>query len=360
MEAFTQWATRPSDERFETLASLRAHVAKRRGLSRSVDVALNRTHVEVTADGTLAINSVIAPSEPSHWAFTQFCGNLKAPAAYLRELPKQLLADNLNHGLRNAPREAVKFMTIENEDGDINTLQAVTSPTYGRIWDADCVDAVGRIVERSGGRFHNPLAYATGGTTNKLGGRTVPSGLYASDRDVFMFMIDGGSDLEVGPRAQLNRGFFVKNSEVGAATFEVTTFMFNRCCGNHIVWGAKNVNTISIRHTSGGPRRFETHALPALMQYVNSSAEQEVSAVKKAMAYALPIGDEFQTFLRPFKFTKGEIKSAVDFAKSEEGQCRTLWDLVQGFTAYARGFDYVDARTDLETRAGKLMEIVAE
>lgn len=358
MTASEQWATRPSDQRFETLDALRASVANRRLRSRSVDVPLGATKVEITGDGKLAINSVIAPSAPSHWAFTQFAGMLKAPASYLRSLPKPILADCLNHGLANAPREAVKFMTVTAEDEGLNTLQAVTSPTYGRIWDADCVDAVGRIVERSGGRFHNPLAYASGGTTNTLGGRTIPSGLYASDRDVFMFMIDGGSDLEVGPRAQLNRGFFVSNSEVGKSTFEVTTFMFNRCCGNHIIWGASNVTSMSIRHTSGGPRRFEATALPAFMQYVNSSAQEEESVIKRAMAYVLPINDEFHSFIARFKFTKSEIKSAIDFAKSEEGQCHSLWDLVQGFTAYARGFDFIDARTDLETRAGKLLDVV--
>lgn len=360
MTASKQWATRPADERYETLSSLREAVAGRRLRSRSTDVALNKVHVEVV-DGSIAINSVIAPSEPSHWALTQFCGNLKVPAGYLRELPAPLLATNLNHALATAPRDQVKFMSVETVDGGMNTLQAVTSPTYGRIWDADCVDAVGRIVERSNGRFHNPLAYATGETTNRLGGCSVPSGLYASDRDVFMFMIDGGSDLEVGPRAQLNRGFFVSNSEVGAGSFEVTTFLFNRCCGNHIIWGAKDVNTLKIRHTSGGPRRFETHALPALMGYVQSSAEAETNAVKAAMAFAIPLkGEDLAEFLRPFKFTKTEIQSAVAFAKSEEGKCSSLWDLIQGFTAYARGFDFVDARTDLETRAGKLLAVVTE
>lgn len=60
------------------------------------------------------------------------------------------------------------------------------------------------------------------------------------------------------------------------------------------------------------------------------------------------------------KFTKPEVRNAIAFAKAEEGDCKTLWDLVQGFTAYARGYDYVDARVDLEARAGKLLNIVAD
>lgn len=359
-EASKEWATRPADQRYQTLAELREAVHSRRLRSRSVDVDLPRIHVEASESQALTINSAIAPSTPSHWAFGQFAGLLKAPANYLRTLPPDTLRDCLNHGLKSAPRESVKFMTIASENGESSVLQAVTSPTYGRIWDADCVDAVGRVVERSGGRFHNPRAYASGGGTNRLGGDTVPSGLYASDRDVFIFMIDGGSQLDVGPRAKLNRGFFVKNSEVGAATFTLTTFLFNTVCGNHIIWGAQDINTLSIRHTKGGPYRFDSEAAPTLMEYANSSAQKEESAIRKAMDYLLPKNaDEFEKLVAPFKFTKGELKSAIDFAKAEEGGCRSLWDLVQGFTAYARGFDYLDARTDLERRAGAMLKLVS-
>ena len=59
------------------------------------------------------------------------------------------------------------------------------------------------------------------------------------------------------------------------------------------------------------------------------------------------------------KFSRAEVTQAIAFAKAEEGEARTVWDFVQGFTAYARGFDWIDARVDLETRAGKLMDLAA-
>ena len=62
--------------------------------------------------------------------------------------------------------------------------------------------------------------------------------------------------------------------------------------------------------------------------------------------------------LKRGKFSRSEITEAIDTAKREEGDCRTLWQLVQGLTAYARGYDYVDARVDLETRAGKLLDSI--
>jgi hypothetical protein len=69
--------------------------------------------------------------------------------------------------------------------------------------------------------------------------------------------------------------------------------------------------------------------------------------------------DDVMKLVSPQKITRSELKEALATAMREEGQCATLWDLVQGLTAYARGFDYVDARVDLERRAGKLLNMVA-
>lgn len=370
MEAHEQWRSRPADQRFQTLAELRESVHGRRLRSRSVDIDCGRLSVEDTGK-TILLNSELSPCEPSHWAFGQLSTLLKAPANYLRALPRPLLTQCLQHGLLNGERENVKFMTVSSNDDKPNTLQAVTSATYGRIWDADVVDAVGRIVERTDNKFFNPKAYGhkDGTTPNGFAtmdsGKTVGSGLYASDHDVFVFMIDGGSLLDAGPRAKLNRGFIAWNSETGAKAFGLMTFLFNVVCGNNIIWGASEVNKLVIRHTSGGPYRFDSEAAPLLKRYAEETAKPVEDTIKKAMDHLLPdapkekLEDSLVDFCLPVKFSRGEVRSAISFAKSEEGDCRTLWQLVQGFTAYARGFDYVDARVELEARAGKLLSIVS-
>lgn len=353
MQASRQWATRPADQRFKTLSDLRHAVHQRRMVSRSVDLDVTTIRAE-QRNGTILLNSAIAACEPTHWSFGQFSTMIGAPANYLRRLPTDLAVACINDGINRCPRDSAKFMTVVDPDAlRPNTLQAVTSPTYGRIWDADCVDAVQRIVDRTDGKFYNPLAY------DRATGESVPSGLYASDRDVFMFMIDGGSRLEVGPRAKLNRGFFVWNSETGSKTFGLMTFLFNEVCGNHIVWGAQQINKLVIRHSKNGPARFDSDAAPMLQQYAEASAASDEATISRAMEKLLPKGDELETLLQPFSFSKAEVRDAVNAAIKEEGECRTLWDLVQGFTAHAREFDYLDARIDLEKRAGQLLNLVA-
>ena len=361
LNAHAQWATRPNDQRFETLSALSNAVKARRDQSRSMDVDIAKIHITAENE-TIAINRGLARVEPTHWSFGQLATWLKAPASYLRTLPTDLSAPCLNNGLSQQAESglgSLKFMAIARPGSELNTLQAVTSTTYGRIWDADCVDAVSRIVERSGGKFNNPRAYVNNGQGfSGITGEVKGSGLYASDRDVFMFLVDGGSVLDAGPRAQLNRGFFVWNSEVGSRTFGMTTFLFNVVCGNHIVWGAQDVQELRIRHTQNGPHRFDAEATPALLAYCNASAKPIEDQIRKAQAFGIGKTDEeVTTWIDSHgKFSKSEIRSAIDFAKSEEGDCQTLWHVVQGLTAYSRGFDWIDARIDLETRAGKLLD----
>lgn len=372
--AHNEWAARPADQRFKSLDELETAVANRRLLAKTCNLKLGEMTIKEVAGRdnkpTLAFNGMLMPSEPTHWSFGQVATAIKAPANYLRGLPTHLAAQCINHGIAANGDEDVKLMTLTDADGKLNRLQAMTSPKYGRIWDADVVAAVKRIVEKTGGRFYNPQAYASG----KFGAAPEPSGLYASDHDVFAFLIDGGSDFDIGPRAQLNRGFIVWNSEVGSRALGIMTFLFNRICGNHIVWGATEVDTMLIRHTGGAPARFDSDAMPHLLTYINASAKPVEEGIRKAremeICKLLPAAtlvtaataDDFpKAFTTRFpKFNRGEVKDAVAAAIREEGQCVTLWDMVQGFTASARAYDWIDARLDLEKRAGGLLEIAAE
>ena len=362
--AHNQWASRPADQRFQTLESLRESVTARRARAKSFNRSVNDLEV-VVEGGELILNHNISPTAPTHWAFSQLCGAARTPASYLRTLSPELAAANLNYSIKRAPKEDYKLMTLVDPAGGTNTLQAVTSSTYGRIWDADVVESVSRIVERSGGKFYNPKAYEGG----KFGAPPVPSGLYASDHDVFMFMIDGGSLLDAGPRAQLNRGFIVWNSETGSKTLGIMAFLFNQCCGNHFIYGAQDIQTILIKHTSGAPSRFDREVMPLLTQYCEASAkpvEDRVRAAQQMMLSKLievpgekVLSDAWAgAFAKKFDFTRGEVKEAVFYAQREESQCASLWDIIQGFTAAAREYEHVDSRLNLEKRAGRIFETV--
>ena len=364
--AFDQWASRPADQRFQTLDALLEATSNRRARSRGVTVSPAKMHA--SHDGNqLVINGGISASAPTHWSFGQLAGWIGAPAAFLRDKladAPELLTGALNHCVQKLPETRdLKWLMIEPDDeapsDALPTLQAVTSPSYGRIWDADIVQAVQRL-QANDPRWHNPPAWAPGHFGDRS--KVIPGGLYASDRDVFAFMIDGGSILEDPSGQELNRGFFVSNSEVGSATFSLTTFLFRQCCGNHIIWGMQDAKNVTLRHSKGAPERFDSEVLPMLHAYATASTQDEQAALKLAGDYLLPEKREDLAALlaKVAKFTNREIDSALLVAKAEEGDNRTLWQLVQGFTAYARTFEHLDSRTNLEARAGKLMQLVTK
>ena len=148
----------------------------------------------------------------------------------------------------------------------------------------------------------------------------------------------------------------------------LTTFLFRDTCGNHIVWGAEEINTRIIRHTSGGPARFDSEAAPLLLNYVKSDPRPLVAGINAAKAATLPrdigkpaptIDNALEFAAKAAKFTRGEMRDAIEYAVREEGQCVSAWDLVQGLTASAREISFADARADLEKRAGRIMSMVA-
>ncbi len=118
------------------------------------------------------------------------------------ELPHEftrLAGINMQHGLNAHRGELIK--TLEADDGRVE-LRAVTGPDYGRIWDHELVAAVMKIAGDGIGdtrwkvpglldwstMTHNPFVEVTSDTTT----------LYASDRGVFLSLVDDAHPIEAG------------------------------------------------------------------------------------------------------------------------------------------------------------------
>lgn len=353
--ASEQWASRPDDQRFLSLADLRASVEQRKSESWTATPRVSdlRTHIEngqlelEVFDPTIGARRLLTPT---HWGFNQLAQHANAPASYLRRLPRELAAINLQYGLE---RDNLRSDTLVlAQSNGHNQLRALTSQSYGRIWDLEVVQAVERV--NQDGRWQIPAAsYAT---SNPKRATT----LYASDRDVFIFLVDPSNPIEVGDE-KLFRGFYTWNSEVGAGTFGLTTFLYRYVCDNRIIWGATDVRELRIRHTGGAPERFAYEGAKYLAEYANESTREVAATIKAAQAFEIPKAaekDGVSNWLKQRGFTDALAKSAVAAAVAEEGQARNLWDIVNGITAHARTIPNTDARVSVETQAGKLLNLV--
>jgi len=359
MEASRQWATRPDDQRYTSFEDLKQAVLQRKSESWTARPQTNALRVLPTDQGGLGVQ-VFDPTqgeervlEPTNWSFGQLCQYAKAPAAYLRTLPAELSAINLQWGLEKAPLRD-DALVLAQSNGE-NHLRAMTSLSYGRIWDHQVVEAVERV--NPDGRWQIPAASCT--TTNPKRATT----LYASDRDVFIFLVDPNNPIDVG-QEQLFRGFYTWNSEVGSAVFGLCTFLYRYVCDNRIIWGATDVKELRIRHTGGAPERFAYEGARYLRRYAEESSSQVVAGIKAAQNAVIPVNkgkdETVQDWLQSRGFTKAQAKASVDAAVAEEGGARTVWDIVNGITAYARSVSHTDERVQLEAKAGKLMEAVAK
>ncbi len=363
----SEWFSRPDDERYLSLGALHEAVRTRaeRATARTVETRAIRVEAKVNDVSrlALAIPGRDTPMMPTHWSFGQLCGLVGAPSGYLRQLPAPLAGINLQHGLASNRAELVK--TLEAEDGRVE-LRAVTGPDYGRIWDHDLVGAVMQIAGDGVGdtrwkvpgtldwstMVHNPFVEVTKDTTT----------LYASDRDVFLFLVDDTHPIEAGklPNGDPDlyfRGFYAWNSEVGSKTLGMATFFLRAVCMNRNIWGAEGFEELSIRHSKFAAHRFAHQAAPALARFADSSPGAFVSGIRAARERIVARSDEDrETFLRKRGFTKGETAKIIATVLGEEGHPPTsVFDFVQGITAVARARPHQDARLEMEARAAKLM-----
>lgn len=357
MQASTQWASRPADQRFTSLDELVAHTRHQREISKGAILPSRKLRVApIEDDESRKALAVLgpdgSPAAPTHWAFGQLAAQVNAPAGYLRSLPSDIAADALNYGIFRRPVEDTGVLLRKN---GVLELAAVTGPRYGRVWNADIAKALrDRFGDGVTGDFTVPGEFGKAVEVDR--GNTT---IYASDRDMFVFLADEKNRIEVpnrrnGQSGSMARGFFVWNSEVGSKTLGIATFLFDYVCCNRIVWGAEGYQEIKIIHSVSAPDRWVEEVTPAIEAYAQKSTVGITQAIEDARKARIE-GDKLDEFLKK-RFTRGQAEGikAAHFA-DEDRPIESLWDVTVGATAYARGLKYQDERVAIERIAGKIM-----
>jgi hypothetical protein len=366
----SEWFSRPDDERFLSLGDLYESVHARAENAHTQIVESRNIRVEARSDAPERLALLLPDSDmpvmPTNWSFGQMCSLVGAPATYLRSLPAALAGINLQHGLLNHETEQVKLLQADNGRTE---LRAATGPNYGRIWDHQLVEAVMRFAGNGTGDTrwkvpgvldwgkmqYNPYVDVSKETTT----------LFASDRDVFLFLVDDTHPIEAGrlPNGDPDlffRGFYCWNSEVGAKTLGIATFYLRAVCANRILWGVENFEEIKIRHSKFAAGRFAQQAEPALTHFADASPRSFVDGIRTARERIVARKDEDrEAFLRKRDFSKAETTKIIERVLAEEGRPpESVFDFVNGITALARSKSHQDRRLELEGKARSLLESV--
>jgi hypothetical protein len=319
----SEWFARPDDERFLSLGDLYRSVHARAQGAHTRIIESREIRVEARRDAPERLALILPDSDmpvaPTHWSFGQMCSLVGAPASYLRDLPAALAGINLQHGLLNHRAEHVKLLQADRSRTE---LRAVTGPDYGRIWDHQLVEAVMRFAGNGTGdtRWKVPgvLDWRTMQYNPYVDVSKETTTLYASDRDVFLFLVDDTHPIEAGrlPNGDPDlffRGFYCWNSEVGAKTLGIATFYLRAVCANRILWGVENFEEIKIRHSKFAAGRFAQQAEPALEHFADASPRSFVDGIRTARERIVARKDEDrEDFLRKRGFSKTETAKVIE------------------------------------------------
>lgn len=377
-KASAEWASRPSDQRFSSLSSMYLACLDAATNTRTIDGNIAALSVEQSG-GDLVVKLGNHKSKLGHYAFNQLTQRLGmgGAAGWLRSLAGKRtdkVVENLNLGIENTRSETVQLYVRDDQD----KLLAITSSKYGRIYNHEVLAALIQATQGPLQGWRTPPAMPSAAAPNQPtrlataqdvgpwtniqeGEEIVDSGLYASDQDMFAFLIDPNHRIDDGTPDGLSRGFWVANSEVGDRVYEMTRFLFRYVCRNNNVWGADKVQTVKVKHSGrdAGTRAFGKMAVE-IKKYSESSVKEEEERIRRARQYVLGANlEEVQDLVFGTKrlCTKKQVENAYDLATKFEdidGNPNTAWGLMNGITRLSQQTPYTDERVKLDYAAGKV------
>lgn len=361
--AAREYASRPQDERFASVAAMLTDARHDRELS--AERAYNLKDLKVvptTADGTaqyigkgnesLRLASPRGLAQFTHWSFGQTCRMVGAPAAYLRDLPPAIAADALNFGLHDtAPGTTANLLMKQN--GGEPIIRACTSDSYGRVWDADLYGAVSyQLIDRDAS-WQLPPVWGGG-----------VAGAYRGDRDSFLIVTNGGSivndpSLSGHDEGAMFRGLLIRNSEVGASSVVIEQILFRYICGNHMLWGAVVDQRFRRRHVGSHTTRDVIREISKIAwNWAQQSPARDAAIIRTLIDREIAhtreaVVDE----LRTMGATKDQAEAA--YARCEQTEAvspRSFWGIAQGMTRTSQDAGYQDERYQLDQLAAKILQ----
>ena len=379
-KANNQWSTRPADERFGSLTEMYDACYHYATTAREAKTPYSDIRVEAQNNEVQLTGKTGQFARLTHWAFGQLSQLVGAPAGYLRNLPATLAVQNLNHGLKHRLQEQgdSTAQLLFHSNGSL-LLRAVTSEVYKRIWNWEICKRLVSLQEYGwkvpparpstiGSAATRPatkqdvLDVQMSGIGIKVGDPVAPAGLYASDHDMFAFLVNEKNRINDGSDQGLGRGFFVENSEVGDSAFKLTTFLYRFVCGNHIVWGAKDVREISIKHV-GQANAIAWNKLAVMVQrYADSSASDLEAQIAVARRFEIAAKKEdildllFNRKIGTRKLLEAAYNKAEEHADID-GSPRSAWGFAQGMTRVSQESEYADKRVEIDKAAAKVIQI---
>jgi hypothetical protein len=184
---------------------------------------------------------------------------------------------------------------------------------------------------------------------------------------MFAVMVDTENRIDDGTGRMLSRGVFVRNSEVGAGSFSITTYCFAEVCGNHIMWDVSEILEVKYRHIGDAISRIlksQKDVLEKLMNPTLKDPRRDFDILRNMQIAPLNhkievIENVYSHRIEPSVLTQNVLSAAYDTAMQyrdiDGGIPNTPWGLMQGLTRYSQTLKNADDRLDIDKAAGKML-----
>ncbi len=382
MTANRNWASRPADERFQNIDAMAAVMAERRDTSSEFYMSPESvTFVAEENQLKLKSNKTGLTADMTNYAFKTLAARLEVPYSFV---VSRLRAETVAHILNDRHKVLnERSLVMLQKQGNDRLIRAFTSESYARVWDADLLDIYRPLLDNG---WYTPIAFhrnepasatfiateadvgkfgGKGGVQVKAGDRVVPSGLYSSDRDMFMMLINRENH-DDGYGRPLFSGLMVSHSEVYNAPFKETSFMCDGICLNNIVWGATDISETNYRHVGNAKQRIMAAATKTVTNLIRNHTVNLNSlrdTIKKARGIVLGkyqddiVDDVYRRKISPL-LTKSTLENALELAQKNRdtnGNPFSLYGLFDGLTRYSQTFEYTEDRSALDEVASKIL-----
>jgi hypothetical protein len=355
-QANKEWASRPADERMPDLETMHAKALAQRSAAKETECGFSTLRLEAQND-SLYLSRGAQPIKLMNWAFTQLCGRVGAPSEYLAQLPATLAAQNLNHGLArrvaDAAGNAVANVLLHKNSEWL--VRAILTGAYERVWNCELTE---RLLDKQADGWEPARP-----DFNTFGD-VFPS-LYCGDRNMFAFIRYRNDYIQQpvafsNSAAPIYKGFIVYNSEVGDKKLGAISFLYNGMCGNHLIWGARDVMEVEARHV--GNVRDKLHLFDMkLREYARKSLADEQAVISRASRKVIAATKEqvLDTLFgkRSLRLSRKTLEGGYTAViEAQDGPANTVWGMAQGLTRYSQTLPNADDRTDIDRAAGRLLE----
>lgn len=270
------------------------------------------------------------------WSFGQICRLAGLKKESLNRLTPATAAQVLEETIPRGQRPLQVY-------SDNQTVRSIHRVGYTRIHDAELLEVIIDVAFDL-----DPPPIDDNGSI----------GLYAGEQDMFAFMIDRSSWVEVGEE-QFAPGFYVWNSEVGRRSMGVATFWFQRGCGNHILWDASSPVSFTRSHTASVSSVLTEFKNVVRLLAENCPARKDAFARSMAKAQQTSLGSQPDDVIRSLSglgISPSLVQQAVT-AMAEQGVGFTLYRTVDFLTRIAGKLRNAGDRLELDSKIGQLLAL---